>query len=165
MKTELEKALANKYSFMKRKITLKEQAAEGYIDDLYGAFGCSCGDGWYDLLDAICSKIQAAYDEHGVDPDIVIDQIKEKWGTLRYYYHFGDDDPGIHAFDCVGGESIRFRPRKEGNTIQEKIAEIVAWGESKSAEICEECGKPGRRRDNRMYILTLCDDCDAKIED
>ena len=157
MRIDLENALAEKYSFMKKGRSLKDQRASGSINDLYSAFGCECSDGWYGLLDEMCTKIQAVYDENGSEPDIIIDQIKEKYGTLRFYYHFGDDNPGIHAIDFIGGQSVRFRPGK-GDKLHKRIAEIVSWGEERSGEICEECGKPGKIRD-LPYILTLCDDC------
>lgn len=163
MTNKLEKALAEKYAFMKKGCSLSSQMKSGYVDDLYSAFGCECADGWYDLLDEMCAKIQAVYDESGREPDIIIDQIKEKYGTLRFYYHFGDKDQGIHAFDCFGGPSVRFMPGK-GDELYERIAEIVSWGEDRSGEICEECGKPGTIRD-LMYIQTLCDDCFAKAAD
>ncbi len=163
MTDKLEKALAERYAFMKKGRTLDQQMKSGGIDDLYSAFGCQCEDGWYDLLDEICAKIQTIYNENGRKPNIIIDQIKEKYGTLRFYYHFGDKDQGIHAFDCIGGPSVRFMPGK-GDELYERIAEIVSWGEDRSGEICEECGKPGTIRD-LMYIQTLCDDCYAKAAD
>ena len=118
MRNELEKALAEKYVFMRKGRSLASQKESGFIDDLYSAFGCECADGWYDLLDETCAKIQAVYDEHGSKPDIIIDQIKEKYGTLRFYYHFMDDDPGIHAFDCIGGPSVRFMPERVMNFMR-----------------------------------------------
>lgn len=116
----------------------------------------------YGLLDEMCAKIQAVYDENGSEPDIIIDQIKEKYGILRFYYHYGDDDPGIHAIDCIGGPSARFRPGR-GDKLRERIAEIVSWGEERSGEICEKCGKAGKTRD-LAYIQTLCDECYKKNE-
>src|SRR5574343_2081161 len=60
------------------------------------AFGIECGDGWYKILDDLCKAIQAAVDyknRRGEDPnnDVIVDQIKEKFGGLRFYYSGGDD--------------------------------------------------------------------------
>ncbi len=165
MKKELEDALAEKYEFMKPKTSLQQQKKKGCIHDLYGAFGCECSDGWYDLLNEMCAKIQAVYDKNNMEPDIVILQVKEKWGKLRFYYHFPGDNPGIHAFDILGGPpSLRIHPGKKENHIHKEIAEIVAWGEKRSGEICEKCGKPGKLRNDLIYILTLCDDCYEKAK-
>ena len=147
----MENELAEKYAFMKKGRSLDEQYGSGCIDDLYSAFGCKCEDGWYGLLDEICMKIQAAYVENGSEPDIKIDQIKEKYGTLRFYYHFDNDNPGIHAIDFIGGPSARFKPGK-GDKLHERIARIVSWGEERSSEICERCGTP--RKNQRSGIHT-----------
>lgn len=158
MKRELEKKLEEKYQFMKKAKTYKQQIESGGIYDLYGAFGCDVGDGWYGLLDEMCAKIQNVYDENGKSPDIIIDQVKEKYGTLRFYYHFAGHDPAIHAFDIIGKDSLRIRPGK-GDYTHEKIDRIVAWGEEESGKICEDCGKSGVLRLKQGYYLTLCEDC------
>ena len=59
---------------------------------------------------------------------VLIDQIKEKFGTLRFYYLGGDD--------VIGG--------------------MVRMGESMSEVTCEECGNVGKRRSG-SWIKTLCD--------
>ena len=163
MKKSLEKALAENYTFMCPKTSLEEQRRSGAIHDLFGAFGCQCDNGWYDLLSEICEKIQSVYDKNGREPDIVIDQIKEKFGTLRFYYHFGGDAPAIHAFDCLGQGSLRFHPGK-GDNLHEEISKIVEWGEKKSGEICEHCGSPGSMKVQNGWYRTLCDECFALEE-
>jgi hypothetical protein len=60
---------------------------------------------------------------------VVATQIKEKFGTLRFYYFGGDDY-------CHGVESM---------------------AESMSAVTCEVCGSPGKLR-NGGWIRTLCDE-------
>ncbi len=63
-----------------------------------------------------------------VDP-VQIDQIKEKFGSLRYYYTGGD----------------------------EYIAGMVDLVEELSTRICERCGKPGKIRTGG-WLKTLCDE-------
>lgn len=63
-----------------------------------------------------------------VVPQVVADQVKEKFGTLRFYYHGGDEY--IHG--------------------------LVAMAESMTAVTCEECGAPGEQRSGG-WIRTLCD--------
>ena len=59
-------------------------------------------------------------------------QIKEKWGTLRFYYAYKDAPCGIAAMDFIGsGISIRFAPGKE----------------SEDADSLEECNKRMLRKD------------------
>lgn len=61
-------------------------------------------------------------------PQVVADQIKEKFGTLRFYYHGGDD--------IIDG--------------------MVRMAEAMSAVTCEDCGVPGKIR-RGAWIRTLCD--------
>jgi len=62
-------------------------------------------------------------------PQVTLDQVKEKFGTLRFYYSGGDDS----------------------------IDGMVRMAESMSAVTCEECGVPGRIR-HGGWISTLCDE-------
>ena len=141
MKIELEMKLAEKYPFMRGQRTFEEQENTGWIDDLYGAFGCECSDGWFDLLDGLCGEVAAVYDKAGVPVDIIVDQIKEKFGTLRFYYHFA---------------SPKEKP------FRRQIKDIVDKWEERSEETCENCGKPGTLRTDRYWIQTLCDECSNK---
>lgn len=153
MRKELEMKLAEEFAFLRR----AETRQEGRIENLFQAFGYECGDGWYELLRGLCGQIVSAYEEAGQPVDIVIDQIKEKFGTLRFYYHFGDQDPGISAIDFLGVGSLRI---SRGDTpLCGKIAGIVAKWEDKSATVCEKCGRPGQLRKDRPWIRTLCDSC------
>lgn len=60
-------------------------------------------------------------------PQVVATQIKEKFGTLRFYYTGGDD----------------------------YIDGLVRMAESMSAVTCETCGNPGERHGGG-WVTTLC---------
>lgn len=92
-------------------------------------FGICVGDGWYDIVNDLCERIQKHIDTFHVD-QITVVQIKEKFGTLRFYTDHGN-------------ETVR-------NFIDE--------AEKKSETTCEDCGKPGVLR-NSGWLRTLCDDC------
>lgn len=140
MKDELEKKLAEAFPFMQIKEPPKEQEADGRICDLYGAFGCECDDGWYETLFGLCGEITEAYKKHGQPVDIVVDQIKEKYGTLRFYYHLSQNN----------------------GDLRREISDIVIKWEKKSAEVCERCGKAGVLREDLQWIQALCDECYLK---
>jgi hypothetical protein len=61
-------------------------------------------------------------------PQVIVDQVKEKFGTLRFYYHGGDD--------IIDG--------------------MVRMAESISGFTCEKCGAPGKMR-GRGWLYTACD--------
>lgn len=59
---------------------------------------------------------------------VVVDQIKEKFGGLRFYYHGGD----------------------------EHISGLVDMAEAWAGQTCETCGNKGERR-HGGWVRTLCD--------
>lgn len=74
----------------------------------------ACGPGWESLLRRCLTAIEAHLSTHK-DVPFYLSDIKEKYGTLRFYYDGGDD-----AIEAIGEE-----------------AEF--W----SARTCDICGKPG----------------------
>ena len=104
MREELENQLQNDFSFM------WQTNEKG--QDLYRRWGCECSDGWYGIIHDACQAIAEAYEEAGIPVDFVPAQIKEKFGTLRFYYGFEDASCGIAAFDNLAdGTNIRFSKR------------------------------------------------------
>lgn len=147
-------------------------------------WGFECGEGWYNIIDALCCQIQHHIDwkrsqrvralkynrvlaralkgdktglikylTFGDIPDervyknvefeikrnqpravpdapyqVVATQIKEKFGTLRFYYNGGDD----------------------------YISGLVSMAEEFSNRTCENCGNPGKSRGNG-WLYTACD--------
>jgi hypothetical protein len=132
VKQELDEALCAKYPkiFVNRHGDMKETLM---------CWGFECGDGWYQVLDSLCTNIQQYTDwnnknfEKGFTqykqvPQVVAVQVKEKFGGLRFYYEGGDDH--------IGG--------------------MVRMAESWADHTCEECGAPGKHRSGG-WIRTLCD--------
>jgi len=93
--------------------------------------GFAVGPGWWPIVESLCSNIQHYIDwknKHGqIVAQVTVDQIKEKFGGLRFYHSGGDDH--------TNG--------------------MIAMAESWAAHACEECGKPGKRS-NSGWIRTLC---------
>ncbi len=112
-----------------------EQRFPKMFETPYGGF--CCGEGWWPILEKLCSNIQSHIDwknkQSEIVPQVTVAQIKEKFGGLRFYYDGGDD----HINGMV------------------RMAE--AWADAS----CEECGSPGKRRDGG-WIKTLCDTHEAE---
>jgi len=90
-----------------------------------------CEQGWFTLLDKLCSEIQREIDRDPYNiPQVHASQVKEKFGGLRFYYSGGN----------------------------QKIAALVQEGERLSVEVCEQCGDKGKIR-NASWIRTLCNRC------
>jgi hypothetical protein len=179
MKSELDKALCERYPkiFADRHADMTQTAM---------CWGFDCGDGWFNLLDQLCSQIQSYIDwrqdqynhaesynqalalaqagfpaklteyfTYGMVPDastlknvafeiarnqprqlpllvpqVLATEVKEKYGTLRFYYSGGD----------------------------ERITGMVDLAEALSGATCECCGCPAERR-GQTWLSTLCDSC------
>jgi hypothetical protein len=84
------------------------------IPDNWGRW-ISCDAGWYPLITRLDAALSA------LDPDYQIHQIKEKFGTLRYYAETEIEDESRRA---------RFHG-------------LIAEAERQSATTCERCSAPG----------------------
>lgn len=82
MKKELDDLLYERYPaiFAERNLSPQESGMH---------WGFTCEDGWFDLIDTLCSQIQWQIDNNNVPP-VVAKQVKEKFGGLRFYYRGGD---------------------------------------------------------------------------
>ncbi len=119
---------------------------------LYGRhIGDQVGPGWWeDLLTAFqkISDVMAQFPGYRFR----VAQIKEKFGTLRFYYD-------IHKL----GEDEEQWPMPDDEVrdkIHQQVRDIVIELESATSKKCEECGEPGEMRNNG-WIKTLCDKHDA----
>ena len=94
-------------------------------------WGFECGDGWFQILNQLMGNIQHHIDWKNKDgevvPQVTLDQVKEKFGRLRFYYTGGDD----------------------------YIAGLVSMAESMSGVTCETCGKPGTSTGGG-WVRTVC---------
>lgn len=101
----------------------------GYVLPIH--FGFECGDGWFELLHEACVKIhkrlQKMSPKHRDAMKAI--QVKEKYGTLRFYISYHDD----------------------------KIEEIISDAVKKSAVTCEVCGASGKLRGS-VWFYTACDE-------
>ncbi len=94
--------------------------------------GIDYGEGWDGLIRKLCTKIVAIAPQVGY---VTVTQIKEKFGTLRFY------------IDPVNVDKENW----------ELIGQAISEAEQESAITCEYCGKPGVARSG-SWIRTLCDE-------
>lgn len=133
--------------------------------NMYCQWGFECSAGWYELLRDCCQQITDRYADAGVPIDFVPVQIKEKFGTLRFYYEYENTPCSIAAIDFLGdGSSVRFKPSDKNENdiikkLREDISAIIMAAEERSEYTCEECGAEGELREDLGRIRTLCDPC------
>ena len=121
-----------KYDAFEKHMT--EQFSQMFTEP-YGGF--SCGEGWWPIIAELCHQIQHHINwknrQSEIVPQVVVRQIKEKFGGLRFYYDGGDDE----------------------------ISGMVSMAEAWASRSCETCGSPGKKREGGR-IKTLCDHHEAE---
>lgn len=112
------------------------------IPEKWGKY-ISCNPGWWLILAELETKLNY------LDPDYEVNQVKEKYGTLRFYY----------------------QPTK-GGVIQDIMDDCVRQAEYLSSKTCEMCGSSCARSipekvkwdstvklRNGGWYKTLCNTC------
>jgi hypothetical protein len=117
-----------------------EETYPNMFSQPYG--GIAISQGWWPIIETLCANIQSHTDwwnknreTRPVVEQVVVEQIKEKFGGLRFYYSGGDDT----------------------------VAGMVRMAESWAARSCEECGAPGTCHGGG-WVRTLCDHHEAEYQ-
>jgi hypothetical protein len=98
--------------------------------------GCpECGDGWRDLIETAAGRITDAL-AAAPSGSVTIVQTKEKFGTLRLYWH---------------GKDL-------SSAAEHAIEDAVALAEARSGCTCEVCGRPGVLHARGDWLATACPD-------
>lgn len=102
----------------------------------FALFSFECDDGWFDLLKECIEGIKEICERDKLTNQV--HQIKEKYGTLRFYLDWYNDG----------------------------IDKIIRIAEERSAVTCESCGKPATvRKVSPWYVRCCCEGClDKPVE-
>jgi len=100
-------------------------------------FGVDVGYGWYGLVLPIINAIKQ-YNAENPDDELIISQVKEKWGQLVFSAWTSDDT--------------------------KHIKKMIKKAEHESKYICEVCGARGQLREVDGWFRTLCKECRKAIE-
>lgn len=153
MRQELDELLCKKYPkiFKNRNADMKDTAM---------CWGFEISDGWFHIIDKACGDIQShinserkqrasalrakrsgkeispwslKYLENSPCSQVVAVQVKEKFGTLRFYVNGGD----------------------------EFTSGVIAMAESMTEITCETCGSPEGKLIGGGWLHTQCESCQA----
>jgi hypothetical protein len=91
-------------------------------------FGFDCNDGWFYILWRLSARLEAL--------KACAEQVKEKYGTLRFY------------FTCPAA-------------AYDEAEAAVDFAELESAYTCEVCGRPGRLNKGPWFVVR-CAMCEEK---
>lgn len=100
------------------------------IPDGWGRW-IECDRGWFPLITDLDAKLAA------LCPDYTLHQVKEKYGTLRYYAH----------------------PCGKHRNLEDEFEELIHRAEIRSEHICEDCGGDGKHCRSGGWYRTLCASC------
>lgn len=100
-----------------------------------------CGPGWYDILYGLSIKIERILEDMAKSYNIVEGeenelfdmfavQVKEKYGTLRFYM----------------------------SSETNEISDLIEEAEALSSQTCESCGAPAKMR-GTYWMEVKCDEC------
>lgn len=98
-------------------------------------WGLEHGDGWLTIVEELCKLIQHHIDQEQKknpdSPQIEILQVKEKFGSMRFYTS--------HSDDYING--------------------LISMAEHMSGKTCESCGNPGTMR-GKGWMRVRCEPCE-----
>jgi hypothetical protein len=116
--------------------------------------------GWLSIVSELCTLIDGALAE-AERPRVHFTQIKEKLGGLRAYLNVaplrvdilgGAEGTGISGYVGEGETPYLFK----------RLSPLIHAAEEESYRTCIFCGAAGHlRREDRSWVLTLCDRHDA----
>jgi hypothetical protein len=95
----------------------------------YPECGFEVRPGWVPLVDALCRDLAAELERCPV-ADFAVEQVKEKFGGLRFYVH----------------------------SATKAMEEMISKAEAESFRVCERCGAAGKPR-RGGWVRTLCEGC------
>lgn len=136
-------------------------------------WGIETGDGWLDIIDKLCEFLTEhkwltsveLFDQNGMPvnvkysyPHVVFDQIKEKFGTLRIYYHI--ELPEFKSYIDISTNNAIIK--KIADDIDQYVNGVINFIEFLSGKICEVTGKPGQLRIKGGWYKTVCDEIAEK---
>jgi len=107
------------------------------MDESSMVWGFECGDGWFQLLYELSQELSAYQAEHP-ELDFAVDQVKSKFGSLRFHLSGGD-------------------------AITEEMIEAAC---QRASVTCELTGKPGQLCENparRFSAMVLCPEKAAEL--
>lgn len=121
--------------------------------------------GWFDIVEKLCADIDALLPGEVKRLDgrgFHIRQIKQKFGTLRFYWDIdiGPSPPVRVDFVFRGGgfASLQSGDKDDAPVWHEGVRALISAAEQRSSRTCFECGAPGRlRRDRLGWLQASCD--------
>ena len=127
--------------------------------------------GWYHILEQLCTILEFYNMEFTKNYGIAIiaDQVKEKFGTLRFYYTIRDvnkDGISEELMDCEDRVPDGEKKRRIAVDYLEMLADqIISEADNMTENTCARCGTPLDKNNKVVtqgWISYICGECDGK---
>ena len=100
------------------------------LKEPYELFGVECDVGWYHIINPLFDYIEN-YNKENPNNKIVVQQVKEKFGELRFYV----------------------------SHMNKTLSDMIDKAEEESWETCESCGSKDNVIHTDHWIWTVCKEC------
>lgn len=124
MKAELDAKLCKEFPILYQQRILNEQQT-------CMCWGFECGDGWFNLIYNLSNKLEAYNRTVPEGEQIYATQVKEKFGTLRFYTNY----------------------------VTEEVDSWIQEAEIKSESTCEYCGALSTPKKINGWVSNMCELC------
>jgi hypothetical protein len=165
MKPELEQKLIKKYPKFFRDVNKSPQES-------CMCWGAECSDGWFDIINNLCGFLANLRESRSYYlklkeefktnknygsvpfrcPEVVFDQVKSKYATLRVYWHFADIENYEELKSQLEDPDELDKYIDRYSTVVDSVIDFTEYLSSKT---CEVCGKPGKITGS-FWVETLC---------
>jgi len=156
MRKELDEALCAKYP-----LVFKDRNADMRTTAM--CWGFECGDGWYNIIDTLCSHLTSDYRQ----AKSRYDDIKDKLGQSNWRKDIITQEVIDEAKAKMDEEAskvpvaVQVKEKFGGlrfyvQAATDKHYNYISFAESMSYKTCEECGAPGKTYTDGWH-MTLCD--------
>lgn len=156
MRKELDEALCAKYP-----LVFKDRNESMQVTAM--CWGFECGDGWYNIIDTLCSHLTSDYRQ----AKSRYDDIKDKLGQSNWRKDIITQEVIDEAKAKMDEEAskvpvaVQVKEKFGGlrfyvQAATDKHYNYISFAESMSYKTCEECGAPGKTYTDGWH-MTLCD--------
>ena len=177
MTPELDEKLCTKYPLI-------FADRDGNMQETCMCWGLCIGDGWYNIIDKLCSNIQhhingfAKLRAYALEYNHMRQQAQiGNWVPFDKYYDFTKNSELIQRYkteilESAGGREVPdLVPQVVASQVKEKfgtlrfyysggdgyIAGLMQMAESMASVTCDECGAPGDTGNSGGWIAVRCD--------
>ena len=113
-------------------------------------------DGWLPIFMEVCEQIDEVLGED--KRGFYWRQVKEKFGSARFYYRLGKSKRlVVDLIDGQGGHALIKKATKDGDSVADRIDAIVDQAEAKTCTTCMVCGAPAQTKPYDGYYMTVCE--------